>query len=162
MPPEVQDRPGRSEGAVCADENQGFNMYCTGEPLSHSILLLNEGGQPFAIPQALVIPTDSGVCRSTELISSNCLSPNRRGPTRTFSSTKPARPLSSKRRTNIPQFGRVPKRRLTSGQLIPWAPAIRHGGGGHIVILLSDGFHSCNPKTMVDAMAMVNGFMNTV
>ena len=124
---------------------------------------LMKAASPLPSQRPLGIPTDSGACRSTELICSNCLSFKRRGRPERSPSTKPARPLSSKRRT---QYSTVrnesPKRRLTSGQLIPWATSNTPWRRWSYRDSPERRISSCNPRTMVDASAMVNGFMKTV
>lgn len=124
---------------------------------------LMKAASPLPSQRPLAIPTDSGGCRSTDLISSNCLSFRRRGRPERSPSTKPAKPLSSKRRTQYSTVrGESPKRRLTSGQLIPWATNNTPWRRWSYRASSERRISSCNPRTIVDASAMVNGFMNTV
>ncbi len=124
---------------------------------------LMKAASPLPSQRPLAIPTDSGGCRSTDLISSNCVSFRRRGRPERSPSTKPARPLSSKRRTQYSTVrGESPSRRLTSGQLIPWATSNTPWRRWSYRDSSERRISSCNPRIMVAASAMVNGFINTI
>ena len=91
-------------------------------PMVTPYRFLMKAANPLPSQRPLVIPTDFGVWRSTELISCSCLSLSRRGRPERSPSTRPARPFSSKRRTQYSTVrGASPKSRPTSGQLNPWA-----------------------------------------
>jgi len=121
---------------------------------------LMKAATPFPSHSPLVIPTESGDCRKTELISSNCLAFSRGGRPERSPSTRPARPFSSNRRTQYSTVrGASPNRRLTSGQLIPWATSNTPWSRWSYLDSSERRISSCNPRTMVGASAMVNGFM---
>ncbi len=113
---------------------------------------------PSQIP--LAIPTDSGGCRKIDLISFSCSSFSRRGRPVRSPSTNPAKPLSSKWRTQYSTVrGESPSRRLTSGQLIPWATSNTPWRRWSYRDSSERRISSCNPSTMVGASTMVNGLM---
>ena len=122
-----------------------------------------KAASPFPSQTPPAIPTDSGGCRSTDLISSNCSSLRRRGRPERSPSTNPANPFSSNRRTQYSTVrGASPKRRPTSGQLIPWATSNTPWRRWSYRDSSERRISSCNPRTMADASAMVNGFMKPV
>jgi len=121
---------------------------------------LMKAANPLPSQRPLVIPTDFGVCRNTELISSSCLSLSRRGRPDRSPSTRPVRPFSSKRRTQYSTVrGASPKSRPTSGQLIPWATSNTPWRRWSYRDSFERRISSCNPRTMIDASVMVKAFM---
>ncbi len=124
--------------------------------------ILMKTASPLPSQMPLEIPTDSGVRRSTESISANCSSLKRRGRPERSPSTRPAKPRSSKRPTQYSTVrGESPNRRLTSGQLIPWATSNTPWSRWSYRDSSERRISSCNPRTIVGASLTVNCFMNT-
>ncbi len=121
---------------------------------------LMNSASPLPSHRPLAIPTDSGSCRRTDPISSICSSLSRRGrPTHSLS-TRPAKPLSSKRWTKYSTvLGESLRRRLTSGQLIPWATTNTPWRRWSYRNSFERWISSCDPSTTVDASVTVKGFM---
>ena len=123
---------------------------------------LMKAASPLPSQSPVVIPTVSGGCRSIESISSNCFSFKRRGRPERSPSIRPVNPLSSKRFTQYSTVrGESPKRRLTSGQLIPWATSNTPWSRWSYRDSSERRISSCKPKIIVDESVMVSGFMNT-
>ena len=121
---------------------------------------LTKADSPLPSQRTPVIPTDSGVCRKTELISSSCLSFSLRGRPERSPSTNPPSPFSSKRRTQYSTVrGASPRRRLTSGHVIPWATNRTPWSRWSYRDSPERRISSCNPRTIVGASATMSGFM---